>query len=128
MSYVEEPLMVEIGPRVDPVAKRHFTLAEQQQARIDAGMHPLTGVGSTPRRILLLSAAGKTCGDCRHRQPIDLPIGDGYRHKRVTKCTLAAEFRENGSFISAPRVANSQQTDCRAKWPACADFQEATDA
>ncbi|GAA2159208.1 MULTISPECIES: hypothetical protein [Glycomyces] len=124
MSYVEEPLLVEIGPKVNPATKRRFTIAEQQQARIDVGMHPLSGVGATPRRVLLLTPTGPTCGDCRNRTLIDLPIGDGYRTKRVPKCTFAAEFRENGSLAYAPRIANSQQTDCRAKWPACTDFQE----
>lgn len=126
MTYIEEPLLIEIGPRIDPVTEKPATLAEQQQSRIDAGMHPLSGVGAAPRLIRL--APEGTCGTCRHRQVIDLPIGDGYRHKRVPKCVLAAQWRENGSFVGAPRVANSQQTDCRAKWPACTDYQEATDA
>lgn len=129
MSYIEEPLLVEIGPKIDPVTKKPATLAKQQASRIDAGMHPLSGVGAVPRRVPLLTPVGeRKCGECRHRRVIDLPIGDGYRTKRVPKCTFAADYNERGSIAIAPRIANSTQTDCRAKWPACTDFQEALDA
>lgn len=124
MTYMDEPLFVEIGPKIDPVTKEPATLAKRQQSRIDAGMHPLSGVGATPRLIRLAPEGTGTCGTCRHRAPVKLPIGDdGYRTKTYTKCVLGAEIRESGWCVHGPRVSNSAATDCRAKWPACADFK-----
>lgn len=128
MSYIEEPLLVEIGPKVDPVTKKPATIAQQQASRIDAGMHPLSGVGAVPRLIRLAPEGTGTCGTCRHRTQVNMPVGDGYRTKAYTKCTFAADLDEQGRITVAPRISNSTQTDCRAKWPACSDYQEALDA
>lgn len=128
MSYVEEPLLVEIGPKVDPVTRKPATIAQQQASRIDAGMHPLSGVGAVPRRISLAPEGTGTCGTCLHRSTVNMPVGDGYRTKAYPKCTFAADRDDQGRITIAPRISNSTGTDCRKKWPACADYQEATDA
>jgi hypothetical protein len=123
VSYVEEPFLVEIGPKVDPVTKQKYTLGQQQQSRIDAGMHPLSGVGAVPRLIRLAPAGTGTCGTCRHFARVDMPVGDGYRTKTFPKCTFAADRDEQDRITIAPRISNSTGTDCRRKWPACTDYQ-----
>lgn len=128
MSYVEDPFLIEIGPKLDPVTKKPATLAKQQQSRIDAGMHPLSGVGAVPRLIRLGPEGTGTCGACRHRSTVNMPVGDGYRTKAYPKCTFAADRDDQGRITIAPRISNSTGTDCRAKWPACTDYQEAIDA
>lgn len=130
MSYVEEPFLVEIGPKIDPVTKKPATLGKRQASRIAAGMHPLSGVGATPRLIRLAPSGTGTCGTCVHRQQVDLTVGaDGYHRKAYTKCVIGAEIREgSGLCVYGPRVSNSEATDCRASWPACADYQPKGDS
>ncbi|MEU5155611.1 hypothetical protein [Glycomyces sp. NPDC021274] len=127
MTYVEEPLFVEIGPKMNPVTAKPYTLGQRQQARIDAGMHPLSGVGAMPRLIRLAPSGTGTCGSCKHLARVGLPVGDGYRTKTFSKCTFAADRDERGRVTFAPRISNSTGTDCRRKWPACTDYQPRDD-
>lgn len=100
-------------------AGRRLTL--RQKRDIERGWHPLSKVN--PGGGLKLAPAGTgTCGGCRFREPS--------ANRSYPKC-LHGAYEESGvnsegrpyTLTRYPRVASSAQTDCRAWWPACTDFE-----
>ena len=100
----------------DPPPAR--TLGERQRDKISAGLHPLS---STARTGYLRLGSEGTCGTCVYRKPVP----SSYRTRHF-KCTYGAEINPaNGHVVWAPRIAHSQQTDVRAWWSGCTDYEEA---
>jgi len=101
-------------------AGRRLTIRQQQD--IARGWHPLS---HTTRDGLKLAPAGTgTCGTCRFRSPSS---GDG----TWPKCKFGAYEETRTGFEGRtytlthyPRASSSAATDCRAKWPACTDYQK----
>lgn len=71
---------------------------ERQQAIIDSGFHPLTR--------LPLANNGKTCQTCVHC------VFRRYNHA-YPKCDQTS-------------MSSSEASDCRAGWPACISYKEAS--
>jgi hypothetical protein len=124
MSTPDEPTLFDAEPyRVElpePVKlSRQQLLTISQRERISRGVHPLAHTAGTGR--LMLGPAGSTCGDCKHRSP--------GQNGSWPKCRFGAVERLDpyvGRAVKRtrwPRVNSSAETDCRAWWPACTDFE-----
>lgn len=115
-----EPFRQALPPPVPKLsAGRRLKLRQEQAIRL--GWHPLSHV--TADGLRLAPEGTGTCGDCRFRRP---SAGD----HTYPKCLYGAyETEETGyegrPFVRThyPRVSASLQTDCRAWWPACVDFE-----
>lgn len=96
--------------------KRHRLIAK----RIAQGMHPLGYVRLHPDAPRGRDDAGPRCGDCRWRVMVD-----GHYPKRYPKCHFPTQ---QGDKMIHPRDTGCESSDIRAWWPACRDFEVATDA
>lgn len=87
-----------------PKMTRGEALRARQQARIDAGQHPLAYLvaGGLP---LLPEPGRMTCGMCAHR--VMRRLGGSY-----PKCDVGS------------RATGGESSDVRAWWPACVDFED----
>jgi hypothetical protein len=97
----------------------------RQRADVEAGRHPLTRgrlhpLASRHRDPAAPKSDPFTCGSCAFRQVV------GYHGQSFPKCLWyppAGIPPETLPLDRFPRVAHSQQSDVRAWWPACPDYQ-----
>lgn len=106
--------------RVEIPEQPVLTLGQRQRDKITAGLHPLSGTGSTGSLRLAPEGTG-TCGSCVHRRS----VATSYRGQHP-KCLYGKQRLPDSELSIAPRVAHSEQTDCRAWWPACTDYEGAS--
>lgn len=89
-------------PEAEPVEKlsagRRLTL--RQHAEVAVGRHPLT-------HGRLYPAEDARCGNCRFRELLD------WHNRTYPKCVYGDGYR----------VAHSTQSDVRAWWPGCVDWE-----
>lgn len=77
-------------------ARQNLKRREKATQRIAIGIHPL--------RDRALAESGETCGTCAHRVQV------GGHARPYPKCDLVP-------------ITSGPGTDCRAGWPACADWE-----
>jgi hypothetical protein len=118
MNGLFDPVDHGITPTVaEPKAPRR--LVDRQRAKIADGEHPLSNVGTVPKRVPLAPEEnGATCGTCAHR------MRPAHHGRAYPKCA-AGTFRipaGDGFQEVWPRAAHSEATDVRAWWPACTSY------
>ncbi|WP_166905952.1 hypothetical protein [Mycobacterium sp. DL440] len=95
--------------------KRHRLIAK----RIAQGMHPLGYVRLHPDASKERDGVGPRCGGCRFR------VVTSYRDKTYPKCHFPTRRGDKTVHL---RDTGCESSDIRAWWPACTDFEAATDA
>lgn len=112
-----------------------------QATKIRNGLHPLSGDGKGRAMIRLLPGAlrdpddrtspGPRCGTCTYREPVH---GGARSYPKCLIGTVvtrspAGDPPGSGEGVRTtygPRVTHGEQTDVRAWWPACVDYQPAS--
>jgi hypothetical protein len=112
---------IPLRPKRTEGQRRNARIAQ----KIELGRHPLAGIAGAGD--LRLGPEGETCGGCQFRSPQE---GTAYPKCRFGAYEVTRTGYEGWPYTATryPRVSNSVQSDCRASWPACCDFQPKGDA
>jgi len=94
---------------------------QRQRLLIPLGLHPLTQSLDGALRIHPDAAAdGRTCGNCRFRQVVNMGTQSSYP-KCCAERPPYSRTRDYG--IKLPRISRGAGTDVRKWWPGCRDHE-----